>query len=61
LRGQPGLLLIGVDPSSDEMLVLSSHPAQALSVVDLVKAIYQRETNLQPLKKWQFEKQIHTT
>src|SRR3990170_3566780 len=31
LRGQPGVLMIGVDPSSDEMLVMSSHPAQALS------------------------------
>ena len=39
LRGQPNLLLIGVDPSSDEMLVLSSHPAQALSISDLVEVI----------------------
>src|SRR5512136_2163052 len=27
LRGRPSLLLIGVDPSWNEMLVLSSHPA----------------------------------
>ncbi len=39
LREQPGLLLIGVDPSSDELLVLCSHPARALSMSDLVQVI----------------------
>ena len=39
LRGQPGLLLIGVDPSSDELLVLRGYTAQALSVRDLANAI----------------------
>lgn len=43
LRDQPGLLLIGVDFSKDEMVVLSSHPVQALSVADLVRVIHQRE------------------
>ena len=43
LRDRPGLLLIGVDPSRDEMLVLSSHPAQALSMADLVSVIHQKE------------------
>jgi hypothetical protein len=43
LRDRPGLLLIGVDPSRDEMLVLSSHPAQALSMADLVNVIHQKE------------------
>jgi len=43
LRDRPGLLLIGVDPSRDEMLVLSSHPAQALSMADLVRVIHQKE------------------
>ncbi len=43
LRDRPGLLLIGVDPSRDEMLVLSSHPAQALSMADLVGVIHQKE------------------
>jgi hypothetical protein len=43
LRDRMGLLLIGVDPSRDEMLVLSSHPAQALSVADLVSVIHQKE------------------
>ncbi len=43
LRDRPGLLMIGVDPSRDEMLVLSSHPAQALSMADLVSVIHQKE------------------
>ena len=43
LRDRPGLLLIGVDPSRDEMLILSSHPAQALSMADLVSVIHQKE------------------
>ena len=43
LRGRPGLLMIGVDPSWDEMLVLSSHPAQALSMADLISVIHQKE------------------
>ncbi len=42
LRGRPGLLLIGVDSSRDEMLVLSSHPAKALSMADLVSVIHQK-------------------
>ena len=43
LRDRPGLLLIGVDPSKDEILVLSSRPQQALSMVDLVSVIHQKE------------------
>jgi DNA-binding NarL/FixJ family response regulator len=39
LRELPHLLMIGVDPSSDEMLVLTSHPVQALAVRDLVPLI----------------------
>jgi len=39
LRERPGLLLIGVDPSSDELLVLRGYTAQALSVRDLANAI----------------------
>ena len=39
LETHPGLLMIGVDSSSDEMLVLSSHPVQALAVRDLVHLI----------------------
>jgi hypothetical protein len=41
LRECPGLLLIGVDPSKDELLVLSSYPAQATSISDLIQIIYQ--------------------
>jgi hypothetical protein len=41
LRDLPGLLLIGLDPSRDEMLVLSSQPTQAISVADLVNVIHQ--------------------
>ena len=44
LRGQPGLLLIGVDPSSNEMLVLSGRPAQALSMSDLIEVIRQKDS-----------------
>jgi hypothetical protein len=43
LRDRPGLLLIGVDSSSEEMLVLSSQPAKALSMADLVSVIHQKE------------------
>ena len=42
LRERPGLLLIGIDPSRDEMLVLSSRPQQALNVADLVEFIQQQ-------------------
>ncbi len=44
LRDLAGLLLIGVDFSSDEMLVLSSQPEQALSVADMVKVIRQKHS-----------------
>jgi hypothetical protein len=43
LRDLPGLVLIGVDPCRDEMLVLSSQPEQALSMADLVSVIHQKE------------------
>ncbi len=43
LRGQPGLLLVGVDLSNDELLVLSSRPQQALNMADLADAIRQVE------------------
>jgi hypothetical protein len=44
MRDRPGLLLIGVDLSRDEMLVLSSHPAQALSMADLVSVIHGKKS-----------------
>jgi hypothetical protein len=51
LRGQAGLLLIGVDPSSNEMLVLSGRLAQALSITDLVEIIHQKESNSKLFKR----------
>jgi hypothetical protein len=39
LRELPHLLMIGIDPSSDETLVLTSHSVQALAVCDLVHLI----------------------
>jgi len=56
LRAQPGPLLIGVDPSSNEMLVLSGQPAQALSIADLITVISQREKNLEPVTGSSYEK-----
>ena len=44
LREQPGLLMIGVDPSSDELLVLSNQPTQALNLADLIEFIRSRTT-----------------
>lgn len=46
LREQPGTLMIGVDVNRDEMLVLSSHPAQALSITDLLNVICQKDSEL---------------
>jgi hypothetical protein len=40
LRELPGLLLIGVDPARDELLVLSGTSQQALSAADLVNIIH---------------------
>lgn len=39
LLTNPGLLLIGVDPSSDDLLVLSSRPQHVTSVQDLIAVI----------------------
>ncbi len=39
LNDQPGLLLIGLMPSSDEMFLLSSHHARAQSVQDLFQVL----------------------
>ncbi len=50
LRDKPDLLLIGVDHERDEMVVLSSHPAQALSMADLVSVIHKK--NSLPVTPW---------
>lgn len=39
LLTNPGLALIGVDPSSDDLLVLSSRPQHVTSVQDLIQVI----------------------
>ncbi len=39
LHEQPGLLLIGVDPNSNELLVLSGQQEQALSTADLIEVV----------------------
>ncbi len=39
LRDWPGLLLIGVDPTSDNMLVLSGRQAPAVTTMDLMQVI----------------------
>ena len=39
LRARPGLLLIGVDPARDELLVLSGHQAHCLTIDDLIQMI----------------------
>ena len=39
LRACPGMLLVGVDPSSDELLLLSSRQRQAVSIADLEQVL----------------------
>lgn len=44
LRERPGLLLIGVDPDSERLLVLSGRAEPALSVADLIQIIHQQQS-----------------
>jgi hypothetical protein len=44
LHEQPGLLLIGVDPSSNELLVLSSQQERAVAMEDLLRVIRRDDT-----------------
>ena len=39
LQDRPGLILIGVDPSSDKVLVLSGRQEQPASAADLLQAL----------------------
>jgi hypothetical protein len=39
LRERPGLLLMGVDPASDKVLILSCHQAHCLTIEDLIQMI----------------------
>lgn len=48
---QPALLLIGVDPSSNEMLVLSSHPARALTIHDLMQLVLENSQTQEKTSK----------
>jgi len=40
---RPGLLLIGVDPGSDELVIVSSRQRRAVAVADLLRVIHQGE------------------
>ena len=51
LRDRPGLLLIGVDATRDEILILSSHPARALTMADLFSVIQFKEFPSSSLRK----------
>ena len=42
---RPGLLLIGVNPNSNELLVLSGQQERAVAVTDLLKVIQRNETD----------------
>ncbi|MCA9992532.1 MAG: hypothetical protein KDE29_16200 [Anaerolineales bacterium] len=43
LRQQPDLLLIGLDPSRDDLLLLSSQSAQAIHINDLLTLLQRQE------------------
>lgn len=53
LRGSPDLLLIGVDPSSDHLLVLSGQHERAVTTTDLVRVIESWRNSTSPLPLWQ--------
>ena len=40
---RPGLLLIGVDPGSDDLVIVSSRQRRAVAVADLLEVIHQGE------------------
>jgi hypothetical protein len=47
----PQPLLIGVEPDSSEMLVLSGHVKQALRAADLVQVICSKKPEVEPLER----------
>jgi hypothetical protein len=56
LRNRPDLILIGVDPSSDRILLLSGRQEQPVSAADLLEAITRgRPTNQFPSPSGQEE------
>jgi hypothetical protein len=50
LRERPGMLLVGVDPSSDDLLVLSCQPVQALTMDDLIEVIRLNDSSSESFK-----------
>ncbi len=50
LRDLPGVLLLGVDPSSDHLLVLSGHPARAETTTDLLQVILNGSADYLPIR-----------
>jgi hypothetical protein len=50
LRDRPGLLLIGVDPSSDHFLVLSGQQTRAEATTDLVHLILGGRADYLPIR-----------
>ena len=51
LYEQPGLLLIGVNSNSNELLVLSGQREQAMTVADLVHVIQQKSSSFEPIER----------
>lgn len=45
LRNKPGLLLIGVDPSNDEVLFLKGHSSRVVTAVELSQLISNKTDN----------------
>jgi hypothetical protein len=43
LRQRPGLVLVGVDPASDKLIVVTAHQRRAVAAADLLEVI-DRET-----------------
>ncbi len=43
LHERPGLLLVGVDPASDELLILSSQQERAVAMADLLRVIHRTD------------------
>ena len=52
----PDLLMIGLNPSNESLLVLSVQPLQALSIANLVDVILQNASNSENIKSDNFEK-----
>jgi hypothetical protein len=49
LQARPNLLLIGIDPDREQLLVLSSHPCGAVTIDDLVRVIDRSSVTQEPV------------